>query len=210
MPSVPADVLWEVLLRDAGACITILDAQGRILYVNRIAADFLFKASPQEIVGLHAVQLLPAAVASERLEVLDRLRQSNRPILFQSVWRGRQTTSIWRHLPPDEAHEQERFFILMRPEGPGEGLDLSRYELMEAGQVDLGPLSVLSPRELEVLALIGEGLRLKDIAARLVRSVKTIERHRESIGLKLGVKDRAKLIELAKSAGLEAPESPES
>ena len=67
---------------------------------------------------------------------------------------------------------------------------------------DLGPLEVLTPRELEVLALLGQGLSLKQIAKVLYRSVKTIDNHRASIGKKLAIDDRVKLAEIAFRAGL--------
>lgn len=68
--------------------------------------------------------------------------------------------------------------------------------------VELGDLSVLTPRELAVLALLGEGLTLKQIAERLHRSFKTIDNHRASIGRKLRESDRVGLSKLALEAGL--------
>ncbi len=50
---------------------------------------------------------------------------------------------------------------------------------------------------------MGEGHRIKDIATILSRSPKTIESHKEGIGRKLKVTDRAKFIEIAKNAGLD-------
>lgn len=71
-----------------------------------------------------------------------------------------------------------------------------------SNSVKLGPLEVLTARELEVLSLIGEGLRSKDIAAKLSRSVSTVEGHRERIGQKLSIHDRAELFLMARTAGL--------
>lgn len=75
-------------------------------------------------------------------------------------------------------------------------------EIFMAEYIDLGPLSVLTVRELEVLALMGQGLRQKEIATQLCRSISTIDRHRERIGVKLGRTDRAELIALAREAAL--------
>ena len=60
----------------------------------------------------------------------------------------------------------------------------------------------MSPRELEVMALLGQGLSVKDIAKLLFRSEHTIISHRKSIGLKLAVDDRVKLALIAHRAGL--------
>lgn len=48
-------------------------------------------------------------------------------------------------------------------------------------------LQPLSPREKEVAAMIGKGMSDKEIAAVIVRSIKTVEKHRESIYAKVRV-----------------------
>ena len=58
-------------------------------------------------------------------------------------------------------------------------------------------LDRLSPREREVLVLIGEGLRNQDIAEKLGISPKTVSRHRENILHKLNLQTRADLIRYA-------------
>jgi DNA-binding NarL/FixJ family response regulator len=73
---------------------------------------------------------------------------------------------------------------------------------MVSGVARLGELDVLSPRELEVLALLGQGLTIKEIAKILFRSEKTIGRHRDSIGAKLGLSNKVDLAEVARRAGL--------
>jgi DNA-binding NarL/FixJ family response regulator len=63
----------------------------------------------------------------------------------------------------------------------------------------------LTPRELEVLKLIAEGQTSKEIAALLVISVKTVERHRANILQKLGMRDRVELTRYAIRRGLIEP-----
>ncbi len=64
---------------------------------------------------------------------------------------------------------------------------------------------VLTPRELEVLKLIAEAHSSKEIAAALVISVKTVERHRQNILAKLGMSDRVELTRYAIRRGLIQP-----
>ncbi len=64
---------------------------------------------------------------------------------------------------------------------------------------------VLTPRELEVLKLVAEGHSSQQIAATLVISVKTVERHRANIIKKLGVRDRVGLTRYAIRRGLIEP-----
>lgn len=59
------------------------------------------------------------------------------------------------------------------------------------------PVSRLSDKELEVLRLIGRGLRTSDIASELHRSVKTVEAHRAHIKDKLNLKNAAELVRFA-------------
>jgi len=61
---------------------------------------------------------------------------------------------------------------------------------------------VLTPRELEVLKLIAEAYTSKQIADLLVISIKTVERHRQNILDKLGMRDRVELTRYAIRRGL--------
>jgi two-component system secretion response regulator SsrB len=63
--------------------------------------------------------------------------------------------------------------------------------------VDDSPTALLTPREREMLFLIGEGLSNKEIADSLVLSVKTVETHRANLSRKLNVRSRAGLMRLA-------------
>jgi DNA-binding NarL/FixJ family response regulator len=60
----------------------------------------------------------------------------------------------------------------------------------------------LTPRELEVLALVGEGLRNAEIAARLVVSRKTVDHHVSAILRKLGVRSRREAVGAAARLGI--------
>jgi DNA-binding NarL/FixJ family response regulator len=61
---------------------------------------------------------------------------------------------------------------------------------------------VLTPRELEVMKLIAEAHTSKDIAQALFISIKTVERHRQNILDKLGMRDRVELTRYAIRRGL--------
>jgi DNA-binding NarL/FixJ family response regulator len=63
----------------------------------------------------------------------------------------------------------------------------------------------LTPREREVVKLIGEGHSSKEIAHTLVISEKTVERHRSNILEKLGMRDRVDLTRYAIRRGLVEP-----
>ncbi|MDI6097275.1 response regulator transcription factor [Actinoplanes sp. NEAU-A12] len=68
-----------------------------------------------------------------------------------------------------------------------------------------GALRRLTPREVEVLALIGNGLANDEIAASLVISTKTVKTHITHLLAKLAARDRAQLVIAAFNAGLVRP-----
>ncbi|MEV0079054.1 response regulator transcription factor [Nocardia neocaledoniensis] len=88
---------------------------------------------------------------------------------------------------------------------PGAVTALVRDYLQLARQGATLPETILTPREEEVLKLIAEGNSARDIAATLVISVKTVDRHRANILQKLGLRDRLDLTRYAIRAGLIEP-----
>jgi DNA-binding NarL/FixJ family response regulator len=63
----------------------------------------------------------------------------------------------------------------------------------------------LTPRETEIVKLIAEARTTREIAAELVLSEKTVERHRTNILAKLGMRDRVELVRYAIRRGLVEP-----
>jgi DNA-binding NarL/FixJ family response regulator len=78
-------------------------------------------------------------------------------------------------------------------------------DYVERGRPDDAQFDVLTPRELQVLKLIAEAHSSKEIAAELVISIKTVERHRQNILDKLGMSDRVELTRYAIRRGLIQP-----
>jgi DNA-binding NarL/FixJ family response regulator len=66
-------------------------------------------------------------------------------------------------------------------------------------------LTLLTPREAEVLALIAKGQPNKQMAAELGISIKTIEKHRQQVMNKLNIHDIAGLTRYAITKGIVAP-----
>jgi DNA-binding NarL/FixJ family response regulator len=67
------------------------------------------------------------------------------------------------------------------------------------------PADPLTPRELQVVKLIAEAHTTDQIAALLTISPRTVERHRENILGKLGMRDRVELTRYAIRRGLVEP-----
>lgn len=82
---------------------------------------------------------------------------------------------------------------------------LIREYLERARRGEKVPADPLTPREVEVVKLIGEGHTSEEIASLLVISRKTVERHRANILEKLGMRDRVQLTRYAIRRGLVEP-----
>jgi DNA-binding NarL/FixJ family response regulator len=78
-------------------------------------------------------------------------------------------------------------------------------DYVERGGRGEDQFDVLTPRELEVLKLIAEAHTSKQIADALFISIKTVDRHRQNILEKLGMRDRVELTRYAIRRGLIQP-----
>jgi DNA-binding NarL/FixJ family response regulator len=135
-----------------------------------------------------------------------------RPRLIALVTRGREVApSDCISVGVDAAMlldnvNRETFLVVVRRVMDGLGPVVAGFpsvgESLVAAQVDEGPVSLLTPREREMLYLIGQGLSNREIAETLVLSVKTVEAHRANLSRKLNVRSRAGLMRLALTGSL--------
>ncbi|WTW99625.1 response regulator transcription factor [Streptomycetaceae bacterium NBC_01309] len=88
---------------------------------------------------------------------------------------------------------------------PGALNTLVRHYLDRVEDGGALPERAITDREEEVLKLVAEGHTSKEIAALLVISIKTVERHRSNMLQKLGLKDRLELTRYAIRVGLIEP-----
>lgn len=88
---------------------------------------------------------------------------------------------------------------------PAAASALIRDYLARGAEGDDFPQDPLTPRELDVVKLIAEGLTSEEIAGALVISPKTVERHRANVLEKLGMRNRVELTRYAIRRGLVEP-----
>ena len=115
--------------------------------------------------------------------------------------RGRRFTGTVR--PFEAGPHQGCIFVILQSRPPRPEEVQAGFHALEC--FDLGPLSELTPREFEVLRLIGQGLTQREVALRLDRTVKTVEAHRAALGRKLGAKKNVHLVQVAFAAGMLDP-----
>ena len=226
VPPLPADIATDELRgffaaigADPMIGVAILGEDGHIFWTNPQMARLFFgetRTAP-EAMGKNLADMYPGPWVDERLKLMKKAAETNTPVQLRSIWEGRQQYS-WLH--PLEAESEDamepgeefggtmprRFLVITkRVSGEGKTEELTPangFDKVDSELIDLGPLDVLTSRELEVLALLGQGLAAAEIAKVLHRSVKTINTHRESIGKKLKIDDRVKLANVAQRAGL--------
>jgi DNA-binding NarL/FixJ family response regulator len=111
---------------------------------------------------------------------------------------------------------RERILDAVRSAAAGDGLvspSVTRRLIAHFADEPAGPaartrppeLDDLTPREAEVLELIGRGLSNTELAAELVVSEKTVKTHVGRILMKLGLRDRVQAVILAYEAGIVVP-----
>ncbi len=214
---VSAQTLWESVIGEPGTGVWVVSLDGLILFANDQAAVMFNGTGTRgtNLMGKNITELYSPDWVRERLAVLRQVLLQGKPVLVRAIWRGWQQTSWITYIeggPADEPDPPElngrpapaRFFVITRraPSDAETTADESRYQFIESQEIDLGPIDVLTTRELEVLSLVGQGLSTKEIARCLFRSVKTVDKHRTTIMDKLAAHDRLKLARIASRAGL--------
>ena len=205
-----AKVTWKLLETEPSIGVSIVDGDGMLLYANRIAIHIFIDPNkePADFVGKNLKTWAPEEWVDERLRLFAQIKADGKPRLLRTIWKGMQQFSWLHPIEPDEgmATNDSGVFLVItrRTHGDTQTVpdEFREEQIIESQVAQLGKLDVLSTRELEVLSLMNEGLAVKDIAAVLHRSPKTIENHRNSIGKKLEAVDRNEILVLAKQAGL--------
>lgn len=139
----------------------------------------------------------------ERVQHLRRLARERAGAVFRDALAGEQMITHAMYIAPGAGEELARFLLLLqRTHGQCRASDYPGKQFVECSAQLLGPLETLSAREIEVLALIGEGLTAAQIAARIFRSEETVNSHKASILRKLSCHNAAQLALVANRAGL--------
>ena len=197
------DSMWSGLTAVPGIGIAIVDPDGFVAYANSEINRLLRDDFSDSASGRHLRDLFPAEYVAERMEVMREVLMTGRPTLLRHIRGGRRIESMMCRVESDDG---EPAVLTVSRQGTTEE-DIESYRVVESRFADLGPLEALSRRELEVLALLGEGLQIAEIAQRLYRSPKTVEKHRAAISRKLGVPSRATLARIAHEADLRPQDS---
>ncbi len=208
-PGIPEGV-WHALCEDSGASVVVCSREGDIVFANRPAWRWLCYQMRKRGATEHDAkpptllqESFPVESSTERLGLIRRVCDTRENIIYESVFHEIRYRVTLRPLPVDD--ELTHALMTIRRFKPWERADTDLDASVTAVEInthDPGVLATLSVREVEVLILIGEGFSYAQIAERLHRSVRTIERHRDRLGQKLNASDRVQLARFAIRAGL--------
>ncbi|WDQ19019.1 PAS and helix-turn-helix domain-containing protein [Rhodopirellula sp. P2] len=175
--------------------LMVVGNDGQIVHFNH-AALRLFGVDDEDLLDKNLHDVFSEEYARERMSWVQEVIDTDKPLRATHIYCGRMlVSSFYPH------HDGDHHFavILTRLDGMIPEGDIKDTQ---SQFIDLGPLSVLSPRELEVLVLLGQGNSVPEVSRLLYRSPRTIERHKTEIGHKLGVSSISQLTRLVAQAGL--------
>lgn len=204
-PQIDPSSLWAAFSQTPGVGVSITDLQGRLLFVND-TSKVLFSCDPnvptegKTIADYHSPEF-----TRERLAMIKQVVEQKRPLRIRHIYHGHPIEStLWP--THDTSPPFDRVIVVSRERAAIEednAFGASDCETISSGYIGLGPLQVLTRRELEVLVILGHGRSVPEAAAILHRSPKTVERHKASISEKLHTRGHAELVQIVTSMGLE-------
>lgn len=213
LSEIDTTTLLSAILSDPTTGVAIARLNGELLFANDQSARIFVgdDAKAAKFIGHSLWEVFPQDWVRERIQIGTQILRTAQPAMIRTVWRGHQVLSwVYPLDDHDTSIEAARVLVISRHSTDrvvGTDDAKPRFQVFESKVISLGRLDVLSPRELEVLALVGQGLSIKEIADLLHRSEKTIQNHRDSIGAKLNLPNRVHVAEVARLAGLTAADA---
>ena len=195
-----SDQFWDLLRSQPGVGVLIIDVDGLVLYANGQART-IYYGDDFNPVGLTIEDVEGAAFAAERMRVIREVVETGKPQSIRHIRGGRLTQATISRMEPVPGRKPRVISVTRQglvDEPLPEDMPVLNSEL-----IDLGPLDVLTPREVEVMSLIGNGAPLKAIANLMGISQRSVERYRTDIARKLQVNTLAEIARLVQRAGLE-------
>ncbi len=178
--------------------LIVTSGNDHIVYADHAAAEMLTHTEAEHLEEHKLEEVLPQTLADVLSSPLSPdVCEVNRVVLFG-----------WQLLITRSSRGPDAGFLSIVQRQPGMiPENWAGMPVQFVPMVGLGPLSLLTPREIEVTAWLGMGMSVRQISEQLNRSIKTIENHRIAIGKKLGVRDRMDIGLIAFQAGLRPEDS---
>lgn len=196
----PRELLSVALSVDSLTPVYVIDDRFRFRFLNTFAQDRLRRLGldPATVTML---EVNPPHVTAERRILIAHSFETGTPVTVDGMVDGVMLRCTHRPFTTDTG--ERRILITSAPLRRSEPPPPAPGTVHVAAHAhDLGDLTRLTEREIEVLCLIGKGMSNEQVAAALHRSVKTVQGHRLSLGVKLATGNRVEVATVAINAGL--------
>lgn len=206
-PAFDPGSIWSSLSQTPGIGVSITDVAGNLLFVNDTSMVLFSQSAGIDYHGKTIADFHPPQFVEERLVMIQRVLSDGKPLSISHVYHAHRIEStVWPIR--DKQPPCNRVIVISHLQIVDQGFNLADApESVTTKYIDLGPLDILTKRELEVFVLLGHGMSVPKVAALLHRSPKTIQRHKASITEKLHVKGQAELVAMVTAAGLEVSDA---
>lgn len=198
----PASI-WAALICDTQCCVVLAEVDGTVNLgdADAIGCGCTVEDCPLKASGNVTCEL-PGEQAAQLLSCMKRASENGSPIVLIWFLAGIRSRTVIR---PIETESGPMVLLTTRlAKGAYFAEEPESEDVIHSLIGDAGPLASLTPRETQVLEMIGRGYSTAKIAKTLDRSTKTVEWHRASIGNKLNASNRVELARIAIAAGLTA------
>ncbi len=187
-----------------------IDLNGKIVYHNRAALEMYGDDDSASYRGMNLNELFHPLFASEYLQWNRHSLARARTLQVDQVIQGRRIRLTINPLPASGPHSMASaagsslpmVLVLCRHAFEIAAVNPQDVEVVYTRFIDLGPLSVLTARELEVLAVLGQGMSVPEAAVEMQISPKTLEKHKTRIGRKLGTSGADRIVRRVTQLGL--------
>lgn len=199
-----ADRWTAHLADDPAAGIVAVDADGVVARSNPMADRILLGRDGGTLAGRRLDSVFPEALMREVEMLAARQRFGSRAAVLRVVWLDRETlvrvVGVEADGPGSPALVLQLRWTLLDERDLTDLPDAPEVVTSLVARFDR--IGRLTPREIEVLAMVGSGMSIREIAEALFRSEKTVQNHRDAVGTKLGLRNRVELAAMARRAGL--------
>jgi DNA-binding CsgD family transcriptional regulator len=194
-----------VLLDDPFLGVIVAEPPHRVSWTNAVGADMLTGNPKEVLIGRRLTDLFPEDMMREIGVLAARQTFGSQPPVLRVIWNDRELFIRVAVIGASEP-EERRTLVLQLRWATLSAADAARSPaappMVESLVARYAELARLTPRELEVLAMVGQGMSIREIAEALFRSEKTVQNHRDAVGTKLGLHNRVELAAVARRAGL--------
>lgn len=193
-------------LAESGVMFSIVAEDGTILALSPAALrnrERVGQPGVEAVVGRKLDEVYPAELVAERMAIMRRCLSAGKCLTFRSVMWGEQYVTYVHPLCDQEGIQGSAVIAIhQRVEGDVVPELYQGSEFFEAEHNEYGTLASLSPREVEVLSMLGQGHDTQEIAKALFRSPETIISHKKSLYAKLRCDSHISAALMARRAGL--------